>query len=51
VAPEPQVFISYRRDDAPVHAGRLYDGLVYALGKSQVFFDLGSIGGGASSPR
>jgi hypothetical protein len=44
---EPQIFVSYRREDAPAHAGRLYDALVGALGKSRVFFDIGSIHGGA----
>lgn len=43
---EPQVFVSYRRGDAPGYAGRLYDSLVGAIGKNRVFFDLGSIHGG-----
>jgi hypothetical protein len=40
---EPQIFVSDRRDDAPAHPGML----VGALGKSRVFFDIGSIHGGA----
>ena len=44
---EPQIFVSYRRGDVPAHAGRLYDALIGALGKSRVFFDVGSIHGGA----
>ncbi|MDX6678244.1 MAG: hypothetical protein QOE31_2296 [Solirubrobacteraceae bacterium] len=36
----PRLFISYRRDDAPGHAGRLYDELSRRFGESQVFMDL-----------
>lgn len=43
----PAVYISYRRDDAAGYAGRLYDGLVQALGASAVFMDVDSIEIGA----
>jgi hypothetical protein len=36
----PGIFISYRREDAPGHAGRLYDGLSQRFGEDQVFMDL-----------
>jgi hypothetical protein len=36
----PGIFISYRREDAPGHAGRLYDGLSRRFGEDQVFMDL-----------
>src|SRR5437762_13185902 len=41
------VFISYRRDDASGHAGRLYDYLVASLGKGRVFMDVDAIAPGA----
>jgi YVTN family beta-propeller protein len=37
------VFVSYRRDDAPGHAGRLYDSLVSRFGADRVFMDVDSI--------
>ena len=37
------VFVSYRRSDAPVHAGRLYDNFAARLGAENVFKDLDSI--------
>ncbi len=37
------VFISYRRDDCPGHAGRLYDRLAAQLGRDRVFIDVDSI--------
>jgi hypothetical protein len=37
------VFVSYRRDDAPGHAGRLYDCLVSRFGKDRVFMDVDSV--------
>src|ERR1051325_2035694 len=43
----PSVFISYRRTDAPGHAGRLYDRLVDRLGEASVFKDLDSMEPGA----
>jgi len=41
------VFVSYRRSDAPVHAGRLYDNFSARLGAENVFKDLDSIEPGA----
>ena len=38
------VFISYRRDDSPGAAGRIYDRLANRLGREKVFFDIDSIG-------
>ncbi|MQA88558.1 MAG: TIR domain-containing protein [Streptosporangiales bacterium] len=37
------IVISYRRDDAPGHAGRLYDGLAARFGGEQVFMDIDAI--------
>ena len=37
------VFISYRREDSPGAAGRVYDRLVSRLGRERVFFDIDSI--------
>ena len=39
-----RVFISYRREDAPGHTGRLYDGLASHFGADQVFVDVDNIG-------
>jgi hypothetical protein len=36
----PGIFISYRREDTPGHAGRLYDALNRRFGEEQVFMDL-----------
>jgi len=36
------VFVSYRRNDAPAHAGRIYDRLAERLGKDNVYRDLDS---------
>jgi tetratricopeptide (TPR) repeat protein len=41
------VFISYRRSDAPAHAGRLYDHLAARFGEANVFKDLDSMEPGA----
>jgi len=41
------VFVSYRRDDAPGHAGRLYDSLASRFGADRVFMDVDSIEPGA----
>jgi hypothetical protein len=41
-----RVFLSYRRDDASGHAGRLHDDLVGRLGAGSVFQDVVSIGPG-----
>jgi non-specific serine/threonine protein kinase len=42
-----EIFISYRRDDAPGHAGRLFDALTDALGAAAVFMDVEAIPVGA----
>ena len=39
----PNVFISYRRDDAGGHAGRLSDRLVARFGPDSVFVDVDDI--------
>ncbi len=39
----PRVFISYRRDDSPGHAGRLYDRLIDHFGQGQIFMDVDTI--------
>jgi hypothetical protein len=41
-----RVFISYRREDTGAAAGRVYDRLWHLLSKSNVFFDVTSIGAG-----
>ena len=38
-----RIFISYRRDDASGHAGRLYDDLVERFGDDRVFIDIDTI--------
>jgi hypothetical protein len=43
---EPGVFISYRREDAAGHAGRLYDWLTRRFGEHGVFMDVVAIGSG-----
>lgn len=42
----PRIFISYRREDAAGHAGRLYDGLVEHFGDESVFRDLDTLAPG-----
>jgi TIR domain len=39
----PDIFISYRREDAVAHAGRLYDRLAPHFGKEHVFRDIDTI--------
>lgn len=39
----PKIFLSYRRQDRPAHAGRLYDRLVAEFGREQVFMDIDAI--------
>jgi hypothetical protein len=46
-----QVFISYRRNDSPIVAGRVYDRLIQHFGRERVFKDLDSIPGGATFPE
>jgi hypothetical protein len=38
-----RIFISYRRDDAPAYAGRLFDQLSERFGESQVFMDVDTL--------
>ncbi|MDQ2982425.1 MAG: toll/interleukin-1 receptor domain-containing protein [Actinomycetota bacterium] len=38
-----RIFLSYRRDDASGHAGRLYDALASEFGESNVFMDIDTI--------
>ncbi|HMB65129.1 MAG TPA: toll/interleukin-1 receptor domain-containing protein, partial [Eudoraea sp.] len=38
-----QIFISYRREDSPDAAGRIYDRLKSHFGEKQIFFDIDSI--------
>jgi uncharacterized membrane protein YgcG len=37
------IFVSYRRSDAPAHAGRIYDSLETRFGKANVFRDLDTV--------
>ena len=37
------IFISYRRADAPGHAGRIYDSLARVFGENQLFMDVSAI--------
>jgi TPR repeat protein len=39
----PRIFISYRRDDAPGQAGRLYDRLKQEFGDGNVFIDVDTL--------
>ena len=39
----PEIFISYRREDAVAHAGRLYDRLAGHFGAKHVFMDIDTI--------
>jgi hypothetical protein len=48
---EAAVFITYRRDDAAGHAGRLHDRLTNWLNPEDVFFDLGHIKSGDDFPK
>jgi TIR domain len=43
----PRIFLSYRRDDAAGHAGRLYDSLAERFGEANVFMDVDAIHLGA----
>ena len=46
-----KVFISYRREDTGAAAGRVYDRLSRLLPKSNIFFDVDTIGGGEDFVR
>lgn len=39
----PAIFISYRREDCPAHAGRLFDALSARFGADNVFMDVDTI--------
>ena len=39
-SPEKRIFLNYRRQDAPAHAGRLYEGLAENFGRENVFMDV-----------
>jgi hypothetical protein len=39
----PSIFISYRRQDAEVYAGRLYDRLAQEFGENNVFMDVDTL--------
>ena len=41
-----RIFLSYRREDSAATAGRVYDRLSRAIGKSNIFFDVSTIGAG-----
>lgn len=45
------IFISYRREDADAHAGRLYDRLCDHFGEDRVFMDVDSIAFGVDFTR
>lgn len=47
----PKVFISYRRADAPGHAGRLFDQLSREFGSEAVFMDVDDINPGVDFER
>jgi hypothetical protein len=38
-----RIFVSYRRDDAAGHAGRLHDALLEHFGREQIFMDIDAI--------
>jgi hypothetical protein len=46
-SPEKRIFLNYRRQDAPAHAGRLYEGLAERFGPGRVFRDVDAIHAGA----
>jgi TIR domain len=43
MAVSSRIFISYRRDDAPAYAGRLFDQLSERFGEAQVFMDVDTL--------
>ena len=43
MATQPGIFISYRREDASGHAGRLYDRLCERFGKNRLFMDVDTL--------
>jgi hypothetical protein len=48
---EPEIFISYRRDDVPAAAGRIFDELSHAYGYRSVFIDYASLNYGDQLDR
>jgi hypothetical protein len=46
-----RIFINYRRDDTPGHAGRLYDALTARFGDESVFIDVDKIDPGIDFKR
>lgn len=47
----PRVFVSYRREDASGHAGRIYDRLALEFGGEQVFMDVDAVRPGVDFVR
>lgn len=47
----PAIFLSYRRDDAQAHAGRLFDWLARQFGRDRIFLDTDKIAPGDDFPR
>ncbi len=47
----PGLFISYRREDTPGQAGRLYDRLRAHFGRDRVFMDVAGIKPGVDFPQ
>lgn len=43
LATEPEIFVSYRRDDVPTAAGRIFDELAHAYGQRSVFIDYANL--------
>ena len=48
--PSPPIFISYRRNDAGGHAGRLFDALKSEFGNDSLYYDRCSITPGEAFP-
>ena len=46
-SPEKRIFLNYRREDAPAHAGWLYEGLAERFGPGRVFRDVDAIHAGS----
>ena len=42
----PRIFVSYRRNDAPGHAGRVHDALAHHFGSQHIFMDIDDIPAG-----
>lgn len=48
---DPEIFISYRRDDVPAAAGRIFDELSHAYGHRSVFIDYANLNYGDNLER